>query len=609
MIRLSNESLVLQNYNDVSAVTSINGIDAVEALQTMALFGQFQDPDARYNALFLTPAAFGIGTGSAFAFNLLGGTPNLQTSYNFTFANGTTTEVPVKAKVGANFSAVTDGETAYKAFAPFAEFPADVLNGAEELTLTTTGASTTAASSATSTLATPSATASTSPSIPFFPFPVVKDSSNTIAGYFLNETGFSDTAVLQLVTFTPPANAPDNYEQEYTEVLTTFIDRAVSQNKTKLVIDLQSNNGGEIDLGTFVFGQLFPNLAPNTKTNMRRSIALDLIVQQASSDVISAAGNASLVASTETSDQPLDIQDNVTPMYEEFASMDDFLNGISVDSTNFTSFFQTNYTGSVVNQADGFVVFNGSKNAKPPFAPENIAVLSNGACSSTCSSFSEHMKNQAGVRFVAVGGRPMNGPMQADGGVKGTQIFDFTFFIDTLLSVFEEVAAQNNTAIGKGTGWYDLGLLPIARTSGAANADNILAGITGGGGVNGRNAFRIGDTSNTPLQYVYEAADCRLWYTPEMLVSPVPLWERTAEVAFTNRTTGPFESQYCVAGSTNQPTSLSGGLKQGQLGPQMPNATISGQEIFINAPWGKDASSNDVVKALGFIPSTSGRSR
>jgi hypothetical protein len=47
-------------------------------------------------------------------------------------------------------------------------------------------------------------------------------------------------------------------------------------------------------------------------------------------------------------------------------------------------------------------------------------LLYDGFCASTCSIFSELMKNLGGVQSIAVGGRPQLGPMQGVGGVKGS---------------------------------------------------------------------------------------------------------------------------------------------------------------------------------------------
>lgn len=67
---------------------------------------------------------------------------------------------------------------------------------------------------------------------------------------------------------------------------------------------------------------------------------------------------------------------------------------------------------------DGFIVTGYDKSVpeKPQlFAAEDIVILTDGVCSSTCSMFVEMMHNEAGVKTVVVGGRPSYGPMQAVG--------------------------------------------------------------------------------------------------------------------------------------------------------------------------------------------------
>jgi len=59
---------------------------------------------------------------------------------------------------------------------------------------------------------------------------------------------------------------------------------------------------------------------------------------------------------------------------------------------------------------------------KQPFAPENIVVVHDGYCASTCTIFSELMTAQGGVKTIALGGRPNKDIIQAVGGVKGTNV-------------------------------------------------------------------------------------------------------------------------------------------------------------------------------------------
>lgn len=57
------------------------------------------------------------------------------------------------------------------------------------------------------------------------------------------------------------------------------------------------------------------------------------------------------------------------------------------------------------------------------YAADDIIILTDGHCSSTCSLFVEMMHQEAGVRTVVAGGRPEYGPMQAIG-------YESTTFID-----------------------------------------------------------------------------------------------------------------------------------------------------------------------------------
>lgn len=75
--------------------------------------------------------------------------------------------------------------------------------------------------------------------------PIVKDSNNAVAGYFLNGTQYNDTAVLYVASF-DNENFNDPLEYAFTFVNTTrdFFAAVKAANKTKLVIDLSGNGGG-----------------------------------------------------------------------------------------------------------------------------------------------------------------------------------------------------------------------------------------------------------------------------------------------------------------------------------------------------------------------------
>ena len=203
---------------------------------------------------------------------------------------------------------------------------------------------------------------------------------------------------------------------------------------------------------------------------------------------------------------------------------------------------------------------------------EVLFQLTRSSCASTCTTFSEHLKNLAKVQSITVGGRPQIGPAQGVGGVKGAQLFPLTSFLNWV-QIFNS-SADSNYDLAKGTVFENFTDLAYQR-----------ADPNSPGGVNGRNSFRIGDETSTPLQYVYEASDCRLWWTHEMLYDPTFLWQRVAELAFRNRTGTKFvDSPFCIQDSTTHGTSISGGWEQGTLGPQTPpsNAKLQDKGWVVN---------------------------
>ncbi|MCJ1398396.1 hypothetical protein MMC11_001594 [Xylographa trunciseda] len=66
-----------------------------------------------------------------------------------------------------------------------------------------------------------------------------------------------------------------------------------------------------------------------------------------------------------------------------------------------------------------------STTAPAPFAAEDITILTDGYCASSCAVFSEMMKTDGGVKFVVSGGEPSYGPMQAVSGTQGSSVLSF----------------------------------------------------------------------------------------------------------------------------------------------------------------------------------------
>jgi hypothetical protein len=145
--------------------------------------------------------------------------------------------------------------------------------------------------------------------------------------------------------------------------------------------------------------------------------------------------------------------------------------------------------------------------------------LSDGLCSSACALFLEMMHHEAGVRVVAVGGRPSYGPMQAPAGSRGAAVYS-TSDLDSNI----EFAQMVNAAT--------LNVLPN-RT------EDLLVSYAS---INLRDQIRRNKT-NMPLQFMYDAADCRIFYTPNTWYNYTNLWKYAADAIWKN-------SALCVKGST-----------------------------------------------------------
>lgn len=138
------------------------------------------------------------------------------------------------------------------------------------------------------------------------------------------------------------------------------------------------------------------------------------------------------------------------------------------------------------------------------------------------------MTQQGGVKTVALGGRPGGGITQAVGGVKGTEDSEMEYIFKDIVAIY----GSSNSSLQND--WQDSVLsqytaLPFYRSTAAV--------------VNVRNGYRQGDASQTPLQFIYEPADCRILYTPAMVVDETAVWKTVADSMW-----GGGAGNACVAG-------------------------------------------------------------
>ncbi|KAF2718351.1 hypothetical protein K431DRAFT_253534 [Polychaeton citri CBS 116435] len=514
-----------------SPLTEIDGQDATEYLLNWSQYGSLQDRDALWNNVFYLLGQVSLGPSGTGAGTFAGGGrgrwvyPGPNTT--LAFANGSSITTENFARVLVPFDNITSGKDIYEQyFTP----PADEIMLAEEI-VSSLKASTTVPTSSTSSSTPPtsSATTTTIPA-PGYPSPIIREMSNLNSGYFLEGEGYDDVAVLSVPSFV----SSDADELPFQSVNTYLIDRAVAEGKKKLIIDVSANGGGTILQGYDLFKQLFPQILPYGATRFRAHEAFDLIGQEASyfSGLVPRSLDTNDTAQEITS-SPMNYRSDADVNYEPFTSWPEKFgpHAYGPGPDNFTSIIRWNLSDVLIPDNSGGIYVSGYLNRSnittQPFAAENIVIVYDGYCASTCTIFSELMRQQAGVKTIALGGRPSRDIIQAVGGVKGTNDYPWDYILEQALWPFEyqyvhDEAYYNSTALGEYSN------LPLYRATSVV--------------VNSRDGIREGDETETPLQFVYEPADCRIYYTPAMAVDQTAAWKTVADTAFNGKS-------HCVAGS------------------------------------------------------------
>ncbi|CAN9326612.1 unnamed protein product [Alternaria alternata] len=510
-----------------SPITHIDGEDAKDFLENWAQYGSLQDRDALYNNVFyelatvsLGPVGSGIGT---FAGSGRGRWIYPGPTTELTFENGTSRTYDNFAKVLIPFDGITDGESLYKLW----------FTGPTQTEEPTP-------SNSTSATPTPSATTSATPMptipAPGYPPPVFREAHNLIGGYFL-EDDYSDVAVLSVPSF-----VGIDAQEEFQATAANFLAAAKSAGKKKLVIDVSANGGGTILLGYDLYKLLFPQDIDHAAADRYRAFEATEILNRKFSEAAEGVPRV-LDSQNETLAELVDgvvssvfnYRSDLDVNSENFESWQDkFGPGLEQKSDNFTNLFRWNLSDTLIPLNSGGIYVHGygplSNYTQAPFAAEDVVVVTDGYCASTCTIFSELMRQRAGVKYISLGGRPREGITQAVGGVKGTNNFPWNY-IQSLaqytveeLSTPEEGAQLNTTELGE---YYD-------NTVFYRSSNNAI-------NVNFRDGIRDGDETNTPLQFVYEPSDCRILYTKAMTVDVTAIWKAVADSTWGG-------VSHCVAG-------------------------------------------------------------
>ncbi|WEW56965.1 hypothetical protein PRK78_002424 [Emydomyces testavorans] len=509
-----------------SAIKTIDGHDAVAWLAVYSYKQYFQDPDALYNGLLYNLPRTRVSANGAFW-----STRAIDTGSKITvgFENGTTKGYENTATSTANFTGVKDGQTFYEKFCSGTTPAASLSEDSREKTFPYFTADPSSESSP---------IAATPRSIPLAE-PIRESKDGAVAGYFL-EGDHANVAVLSLRSFVGAASSNDPLS-EYSDTITKFLEDCRKASKERLIIDVSGNRGGTIFLGYDAFKQLLPKGKIDTPMNLRAIEQFDIMGTKINYLLNNRTAPNSPAAERERNDI-FDLNAYVDVDGKKFKSWPDYFGPDRVGTFNFTRLAYWDFNNIEMSLKSGGLIVSGYGNrsniAPQAFKTENMVLVTDGICASTCAIFAD-LLNRNGIKSIATGGHPRAAPMQAVGGVKGTQVLSFKELwseADLVFSKYstpEEQHKLENTRLGMMVrrGKYVLGRL--------------LDGGTGGR-VNYRNAVWPSDPNRVPRQFVYEPADCRMWLTKDALVD-VKRWWGTVAGSWWGNKSG------CVPGSTPRP--------------------------------------------------------
>lgn len=333
--------------------------------------------------------------------------------------------------------------------------------------------------------------------------------------------------------------------------------------------------------------QFFPDIVPFGGTRYRAHEAADLMGTEISRVSLDESGKQTPPTLSLTTSHSLTLLITAGTLYTSPFNYHSFLSSTLEPFTSWpdmygngdtsTQVLRYNLTDPLVTLSTRFgdgITMTGtltrSNFTTPPFPPENLIVLTDGLCGSTCHLFIDFMTVQAGVRTIALGGRPAYGPMQPVGGTKGANVLTadyLTSFAEYVISGFASGSEQTKE-------WA--GILPSPFPIQTFETT-----------VNFLDSVREGEDVVVPSQFTNETANCRLWYSADMVQDVTEVWRVVADAAWGGPDGGMDEAR-CVPGSFKRETLLEEPPQTVQGGGDASGA----EEGASNGPGGTSGSEN-----------------
>ncbi|KAK4118460.1 hypothetical protein N657DRAFT_651303, partial [Parathielavia appendiculata] len=512
-----------QNGYTPSPVLTIDGVPALEFLQKASVnIVLSHDPDARFNGMFrslATDTNLAYASPEPFAL-ILGDTTKV------TCQNGTRFEFSNAARLRANFTKIASGADLYDVYGRGDSTDERPLNArfyqlAERNYIAA-----------------------------FVGYPKPFKSTRHVAGFLPESSEFSDIAVLALNSFNEAPNldhvdrSMSVQQRDFYQVVVDSISAAKAANRTKLVLDFQGNGGGLTSNIMALYFALFPGDTLPVLWQARAHPQFAWLGKQAW-DPTSSIGQWPVYNMMRPDGKPWSsFEELYGPFPDAPAGQKRWGQHTHPAIENTTSVLRS--------LTDQWPLPDGWQYQQPwttaPFRPEDIIIVTDGQCGSACAIVVSILAYAHGVRTVALGGRPLRAPMQAVGQTKGGPSMYFMSMPD-----FDRSQVPEGLRLPPDRFTYR----PPLRLGGsqATELDDLWA-MTVTFNVNDLlpykgNASELGQ-GEVPLQFRYEAANCRLFYTWDMARNMTDVWKAVAGVT--------WGGKKCAPGSTTNADGTIGGV-------------------------------------------------
>ncbi|KAL8996312.1 MAG: hypothetical protein Q9169_004151 [Polycauliona sp. 2 TL-2023] len=346
-------------------------------------------------------------------------------------------------------------------------------------------------------------------------------SGGVLSGYLIEDS----TAVLSIPSF----NILEDDIEDFSATVARFLKESKSRGARRILIDLQQNYGGVRLLAGNTFQQFFPSVDPYAGSRGRANNIADTL-----GNTYTKYYNSHRTGFNQSFSDYFAQSLWVAPNFlnavtnRAFTTWAEYFGPHGDRLDQFTTQQRDNLSSTVFteNNLGEAIVYGFGNHESSPYDAKDIIILTDALCSSTCAIFVEMMHHEASVKTVVVGGQPqLLGPMQAVAGSRGSRDYESD---DLDIDVWG--AASLNASVSAQLPDRDIDFYLDTAT------------------VNYQDQIRRGE--NFPLQFSYEAANCRIYHTVDTIFNMSALWSHAARAIWT-------DPSLCVKHSTDHPSSNS----------------------------------------------------